>query len=65
MKIKEYLKRIENISKERIAYVNEMGIDTCIYREYGYTPKGKVYQNLSTDVSTNEWELSRLNLIKR
>lgn len=34
-KVKEYLKKIADISKERIAYVDETGIDSYLYREYG------------------------------
>ena len=30
-----------DIPKEQIAYVDETGIDTCLYREYGYAPRGK------------------------
>ena len=39
--MKEYLEKIADISKERIAYVDETGIDSYLYREYGYAPRGE------------------------
>ena len=39
--MKEYLNKIADIPKEHIAYVDETGIDSYLYREYGYAPKGK------------------------
>ena len=35
-KVEAYLKEIEDILPEKIAYVDEAGIDTCLYREYAY-----------------------------
>ena len=35
------MNKIANIPKERIAYVDETGIDSYLYREYGYAPRGK------------------------
>ena len=33
---------------EKIAYVDECGIDTCLYREYGYAPRNqKVFSRIS------------------
>lgn len=40
-KVEEYQKQIKNIPPEKIAYVDECGIDTCLYREYGYAPQGQ------------------------
>ncbi len=40
----EYQERIKDIPKEKIAYIDESGIDSCLYREYAYAPRGeKVY----------------------
>ncbi|MDE7094605.1 MAG: IS630 transposase-related protein, partial [Oscillospiraceae bacterium] len=39
--VKEYLNKIADIPKEHIAYVHETGIDSYLYCEYGYAPKGK------------------------
>lgn len=39
--VKEYLNKIADIPKERIAYVDETGIDSYLYREYGYAPRGE------------------------
>ena len=39
--VKEYLNKIADIPKERIAYVDETGIDSYLYRVYGYAPKGE------------------------
>lgn len=47
-KVKEYLEEIKDIPEEKIAYVDETGIDKCLYREYGYAPCGqKVYNKIS------------------
>ncbi len=43
-KVAEYKEKIKDIPQEKIAYVDESGIDSCLYREYGYAPRGeKVY----------------------
>ncbi len=40
----EYQEKIKDIPKEKIAYIDESGIDSCLYREYAYAPRGeKVY----------------------
>ena len=39
-KIKAYQAEIAGIPPDRIAYVDETGIDTYLYREYGYAPRG-------------------------
>ena len=39
--VKEYLNKIADIPKECIAYVDETGIDSYLYREYGYAPRGE------------------------
>lgn len=41
-KVAEYQQQIINISPEEIAYVDETGIDTYLYREYGYAPMGEL-----------------------
>ena len=47
-KVKEYKEKIKDIPKEKIAYIDETGIDKCLYREYGYAPRGKkVYDTIS------------------
>lgn len=47
-KVKEYYEEIKDIPKEKIAYVDETGIDKCLYREYGYALRGqKVYDKIS------------------
>ena len=37
-KVKVCQKEIAEIPAEQIAYADETGIDTYLYREYGYTP---------------------------
>ena len=40
-KVAAYQEQIKDISPEAIAYVDECGIDTYLYREYGYAPRGQ------------------------
>lgn len=40
-KVAAYQKEIAEIAAEEIAYVDETGIDTYLYREYGYAPRGQ------------------------
>lgn len=40
-KVEAYQKEIEGIPPEQIAYVDECGIDTYLYREYGYALRGE------------------------
>ena len=40
-KVATYLEQIKDIPSEKIAYVDECGIDTYLYREYGYAPRGR------------------------
>ncbi len=43
-KVIEYFRKIKEIPKEKIAYVDKSGIDSCLYREYAYALRGeKVY----------------------
>lgn len=35
------METIKGIPTEQIAYVDETGIDTCLYREYGWSRRGK------------------------
>ena len=43
-KVKEYLEKIKDIPKEKIVYIDETGIDKCLLRKYGRSPKGtRVY----------------------
>ena len=47
-KVNAYLDKIRNIPVNKIAYVDETGIDTYLYREYAYSYKGtKVYEKVS------------------
>ena len=47
-KIKTYQEQIKGIPLENIAYIDETGIDTYLFREHGYTPKGqKIYDKIS------------------
>ena len=36
-----YQEKIKDIPPEKIAYVDECGIDTYLYREYGYAPRNQ------------------------
>ena len=40
-KVEAYQEQIKNIPPEKIAYVDEYGIDTYLYREYGYAVRGQ------------------------
>ena len=40
-KVAAYQEEIKDIPPEKIAYVDESGIDTYLYREYGYAPRGQ------------------------
>ena len=43
-----YQEEIKDIPPEKTAYVDECGIDTYLYREYGYALRGqKVYGQIS------------------
>lgn len=43
-----YKRQIINIDKEKIAYIDETGIDTYLYREYGRSQKGElIYGEIS------------------
>ena len=47
-KVEAYQEEIAGIDPEQIAYVDETGIDTYLYREYGYAPRGqKVHAAIS------------------
>ena len=41
-KVAEYKYEIADIPPENIAYVDETGIDSYFYREYGYSPRGQL-----------------------
>lgn len=41
-KVAEYQYEIADVPPERIAYVDESGIDKYLYREYGYAPRGEL-----------------------
>lgn len=41
-KVKAYLEEIKDILPEKIAYVDESGIDKCLYREYAYASRGEI-----------------------
>ena len=40
-KVAAYQAEIKDIPPEKIVYVDESGIDTYLYREYGYAPRGQ------------------------
>ena len=40
-KVAAYDKEIADISPDKIAYVDESGINSYLYREYGYAPRGE------------------------
>lgn len=40
-KVADYLQEISEIPKDKIAYIDETGIDTYLYREHCYSEKGK------------------------
>ena len=40
-KVAAYLEQIQDIPPEKIAYVDECGIDTYLYRKYGYAVRGQ------------------------
>ena len=47
-KVAAYQTEISTYPKEKIAYVDECGIDTYLYREYGYAHRGqKVFSRIS------------------
>ena len=47
-KVKSYEEQIKGIPVENIAYIDETGIDTYLFREHGYAPKGqKIYDKIS------------------
>ena len=49
-----YQEQIKEIPPEKVAYVDECGIDTYLYREYGYAPRGqKVYSTESAAANIN------------
>ena len=46
-KVKEYLEKIKCLSKEKIVYIDETGIDKFLYRKYARALKGeKVYEKI-------------------
>ena len=46
-KVEEYKEKIKDIPDENIVYVDETGIDSFYYREFGYAKRGtKVYQKI-------------------
>ncbi len=40
-KVEAYLEKIKDILPEKIAYVDESGIDQYLYREYAYALRGE------------------------
>lgn len=46
--VASYQEQIKGIPSEKIVYIDETGIDTFLYREYGYAPRGqRVYSHIS------------------
>lgn len=48
-----YQEEIAEIDPEKIAYVDETGIETYLYREYGYAPRG---QKVDTAISGRKYK---------
>ena len=47
-KVKEFKEKIATVPPDRIAYVDESGIDNYLYREYGWSQRGeKIYARIS------------------
>ena len=47
-KVAAYQEEIKDIPPEKIAYVDECGIDTYLYRQYAYAPRGqKIFDQIS------------------
>lgn len=40
-KRQEFIKELSKIDKESIIYIDECGVDSGLYREYAYAPKGE------------------------
>ena len=40
-KVREYFEKIKDVPKEKIVYIDETGIDKCLSRKYGRSPKGE------------------------
>lgn len=49
---------MKGVLTEKIAYVDESGIDTCLYREYAYAPRG---EKVTERISGNKFK--RTNLV--
>ena len=50
-KVRLYQEQIKGIHPENIAYIDETGIDTYLFREYGYAQKGqKIYDKISEKI---------------
>ena len=45
-KVAAYQEKIADIAPEKIAYVDETGLDTFYDREYAYAPRGKRVEGL-------------------
>ena len=54
-KVKLYQEQINGVSLENIAYVDETGIYTYLFREHGYAPKGQKIRAKISGKNTNEW----------
>ncbi len=64
-KVKEYNEKIKDIPEEKIAYVDETGIDSYLYREYGYAPVVRKYMIKYQGKSFREQILLLPNSIKK
>ena len=48
VKVREYKDKIAKIPGSRLAYIDECGVDSYVYREYGWSPRGeKIYDAVS------------------
>ena len=54
-KVKLYQEQINGIPLENIAYIDETGIDTYLFREHGYAPKGQKICAKISEKNTSEW----------
>ena len=55
-KVEAYLEEIKDILPEKIAYVDESGIDKCLYREYAYASRGEIVteKNIRKEIPENK-----------
>jgi len=57
IKVADFLAEVKTVDPDTIIYIDEMGIDTFIYREYAYSKRGEKVIGL---VSGKKYERCRL-----